>query len=463
MISEIAVPQVARPNAGSIARAVAAVATPVVLSQVLQTLGGFINALILARVSDQAFAAGMLITSFEMTVITVSFAVVYALSAMFSRVIGEGRNPERIGLLFSAGTVLALVIAAVNMVVLWNVGPILHALKQPEALTGLCERYFRVFVWSLPIMALRSVFSQFVIGIFKQAVVFYWSGVSLLLGAACSFVLTFGKFGLPALGIEGVAWGSMTASMVGFVVLAAYIFAWPEHRVYRLLQFDLTKLRRPMVRILGVGVPICIQMGNELMAFFVTTMMVGRLGVEALAAKQVMTRYLMLLVIPIFGISQASAVLVGREFGAKNFYRAKAYANTCIAVGFVYSFAVLFVFAFAPGPFIRLFLTSSARDELMSVIAKLLVIMAIGQVFDSARNIATGALRGLQSTKIPMLVGIVTMWLLAIPLSYVMGFPLKMGLIGMAAAHSAVMAVSATILVLQWNKVSQRLFSEGAP
>jgi MATE family multidrug resistance protein len=434
-------------------RDVAGMAGMVMLAQALPAIGAFINALMLARVSGHVFAASMITSSVQLTIMTVSTALLFALGAMFSRVLGDGMDPTRIGRIFSAGLVIGLLIALANMLLFWNMGRVLHLLRQPESLVVLCDAFFRVALWSVPASACLAVYNQFLLGTFNQRAALAFSVFSLAFNASCNYVLIFGKLGLPALGLQGLAWSSVVSSGATFLVLTLYITQNPKHREYCLVQFGLAGLRRSLGLILKIGVPICIQVGNELFAFFATTIMVGWMGAESLEAKQVTTRYLMLLVIPIFGISQASTVLVGRQFGAQDLHLAKSYANVCVALGLAYTLLTLLTFAVMPQPFIRIFLGDTTRGELMHLIAQLLVIAALGQVFDSVRNVITGALRGLQVTKAPMLVGLVSVWLFAVPLSYVMGFTWKMGLPGMAWAHTIAMAASATVLYLHWNHV----------
>jgi multidrug resistance protein, MATE family len=450
-----------QPKIGVMLRDITSLALPVTLAQAFQTLGGFINSLMLARVNASAFAAGMLTTSIQLAIVTVSISVLFALSASFSQILGEDTQPERVGRLFSGGVVLALLIAGANMLLLWNVRPIFQLFEQPEVLTELCERYFRIFLWSVPASALLALYSQLLMGTFKQKVVVFSTIFSLVMGAGCSYVLIFGKLGFPALGIEGLAWGSLIASVSGFFGLTIYILTRREYRVYRLLRFELREVRRAVGQIANVGLPISVQMGNELLAFLVTTIMVGWLGVEALAAKQVMTRYLMLLILPIFGLSQATAVLIGRQFGARDLLNTRSYAGICMMLGVAYSLIVLAVFCVAPEPFIGIFLPRSTSVELNDIIARLLVIMAIGQVFDAIRNVAIGALRGLQITKPPMLVGVLSLWIVATPLSYLMGFTWNLGLVGMAWAHTLALGLGAALLLVEWSRVVRRYTAVG--
>ena len=432
-------------------RHVAGLAVPVTLAQAAQTLGGFVNSLMLARVSEDAFAAGMLAFSIQLMVIVVSISVLFSLSALISQILGEQTAPERVGRLFAGGVILALAVAVVDMAVLWNVGALLRALGQPPVLAELCGRYFRIAMWSVPFSALLALYSQLLMGLFEQIVVLAVNVLSMVVGASVSYVLIFGKLGCPALGMNGMAWAALVASSTSLACLTGYVASRHKYRMFALWKVRPGELGQSVSQIVRVGGPIVVQMGNEMASFFATTIMVGWMGVEALQAKQVVARYLMLLVLPIFGLSQASTVLVGKQFGGRNFKDMNAYATVCMALGVVYSVSIVVIFLVAPGPFVRLFL-GEASDAQMRFVGELLVITAIGQIFDSLRNVATGALRGLQITRLPMIVGVVSIWGVGVPLAYVMGFTWGMGLVGMAIAHTASMAGASAVHVVLWSR-----------
>ncbi len=432
-------------------RNILAVVIPTSLAHLVATMGGFINAFMLSYVNEIAFAAGILIASFQLAIVTVSFALLFSLSAIISRIVGENTQLDRVGSVFGAGCVVSLAISVPIMVVLFYVKPILLAFGQEEELAVICESYFRLFVWSIPASALLGVCTQFMLGVFRQNVVFVFSLSSLIFTTALSYILIFGKLGTPSMGIEGLAWASMVASWLGLSLLLMYIFGSRDYKIYRLTKLKLSTLKKSLSETFKLGLPISIQMGNELFSFMVTTIMVGWIGVVALEAQQVITRYMMLIVIPLFGIAQAGTVLVGRHYGSGNQDLVRSYGVLCIWLGVIYALFMLLIFAVIPQPLIAVFIHGESQD-LSNLLPILLVLVAIGQIFDAVRNITTGALRGMQETKYPMLVSIVVIWPVGVPLAYVMGFTLGWGLIGITVAHNISMVISSAILLYYWKQ-----------
>ena len=434
-------------------REVLKLSIPIMLTQFMITIGGFLNNLMLSRVDAPSFAAGLMVNAIQLALVTVVLGILYSMSALIGKIVGEGRNEERIGALFAGGCAVALAIALPSMLLLSQTKPLLLAAGQPEALAELSRAYFEVYVWAIPAVALMSVYIQLLLGTQRQGAVFLYSVASILVSTLLGYWFVFGGLGLPALGIAGLGWAALATSWAAFAWLTWFILTREDNRRYRILAASVSRIREAARDIVRVGFPISVQMGNEIFSFLVTTIMVGWLGLEALAAQQVATRYLMLLVIPIIGLSQAATITVSRQFGAGNLSEMRRYGSFALALGLAYSGLVLLAFLLSPGPLIGLFLEDPASaGEAWSLLPLLLVLIGIGQLFDGARNIATGALRGLQDTQYPMRVSLVMIWVVGVPLAWWMGFGLGWGLIGITVAHDIVMMVGCALILQRWRQ-----------
>lgn len=428
------------------------ISLPIMASQFMMMIGGFVNSLMLSRIDEASFAAGLLISSIQLSLVIVVFGLLYSVSSLIGRVMGEGKQLERVGQLFIAGCAVALLVCVPTIVLLYFIEPILLALGQSVALVELCTRFFKIYLWAVPAIGLVSVCVQLLLGTLKQGLVFLYSIGNLLVSIVLGYLLIFGKLGLPALGLDGLAWATLITSWLAALALGGFILQHSGYRSYALLAFQWKSVKQNIGSIARVGVPISVQMGNELFSFALTTIMVGWLGIEELNMQQVISRYLLMLVIPAVGLSQAATVVISRQFGAGDLGEAKRAGHAYAAMGLVYSLVVLVMFAAAPNIFIRVFIEDLPKNAaIYHKLAIILVIVAIGQIFDVVRNIITGALRGLQDTKFPMQVSIIMIWLVGAPLAYVMGFTLHWGLVGIALANIVGMALGCITLWWRWR------------
>jgi multidrug resistance protein, MATE family len=428
------------------------IAMPIMVSQFVVMIGGFVSNLLLSRVNATTFAAGLLINGVQMILTTVVFGMLFALSPLVGHVKGEGRDLERIGNLFSAALVVAMLLCVPIIVLLLFISPILMVLRQPPELVSACTDFFRIYIYSVPAIGIISVCVQLLLGILKQALVLLYSLCSLLLATLLGYLLIFGKLGLPMLGLKGLAWAQSITAWTAVLVLGGFVLSHGSHRAYGLLAMRARPVRHGVTRIVKIGLPISVQMGNEILSFFVTTVMVGWLGIAALNMQQVATRYLLLLVIPIVGLSQAATVVASRHFGGGRLGAVKQVGDAYTRLSMIYSLIVLVAFALVPSLFIRVFVADTPENAgIYHMLSIILVLIAVGQIFDAARNTLTGALRGLQDTKFPMIISTILIWPVGVPLAFVMGFALDWGLVGITIAHDVVMMAGAMILWKRWR------------
>lgn len=424
---------------------------PLVISQFLIMASGFISNLMLSHVSATAFAAGLFINAIQLILVTVIFGLLSSLSPLIGKVIGQEKRPEHVGQLFIAGCTVSLLLSIPTMATLFFIDPIMLALGQPESLAQQCSEYFKIYLWSVPAAGFISVFVQFLLGTFKQIVVFLYSIGNLLISSIAGYILIFGKLGFPTLGLEGLAWAVSITSWSAALTLGVFILRHPDYQDKKLLNLKWKNLKQDIRSITKLGLPISIHIGNEMFSFLFIIIMVGWISIEALNMQQVVTRYLLMLAIPIFGLSQAVTVAISRQFGANKLNEVKHTGQAYIRMGIIYSTVILLMFALIPNVFISVFIENSPENaSIYHTLSIILVLTAIGQIFDAVKNIVTGALRGLHDSRFPMQLSFIIIWPVGVPLAYVMGFTFNWGLIGITIAHDMVIALTCIFLYWRW-------------
>ena len=183
--------------------------------------------------------------------------------------------------------------------------------------------------------------------------------------------------------------------------------------------------------------------------------MAGWLGITALNALQIASQYLLLLVIPIFGISQAISILSSHLIGANQSNLLGTFGASALRLGYLFSCIALGIFILFPTSLISVFI--NIKDihnsaDLIQLISELLIIVVVGQFFDLLRNICSGSLRSMNITVQPMVISMAYIWLLSIPLAYILGFNFKFGLIGIFIAYDIGMMFAGISLYILWLK-----------
>ena len=314
------------------------------------------------------------------------------------------------------------------------------------------QQYFHALMWGVIPILLQSCLEQFCYGILKQRLVIILNFFSLLVGVPIAYVLIFGKFGFPALGVYGLGLTFAIQAWLDFIALMICCYVMSDFK-----KFDLFKTRKHkglvyLRKIVRIGWPMSVQFGGELSAFFVVTMMIGWLGTDALAAVQVTQQWMFLIVVPIFAMSEAAGILVSQAVGAKEYFNLNAISNASLifSLGLVAIFGIGFIFFpdFFASFYINIHLAKNMA--IMHLIHVLFIIMAFTLILSSMRDVMSGSLRGLFDTQFPMQVGIVVMWCLVLPLGYLFAFPLHMNVIGFKIGGNIGLLIGAVIIYYRW-------------
>jgi MATE family multidrug resistance protein len=311
--------------------------------------------------------------------------------------------------------------------------------------------YLRILLWSTLPLLLYAAARRYLQGVGEVRVITATYVGANLVNWFLNWVLIYGKLGFPALGVDGSAISTCIARV--FMAAALIGIAWRYerkrgHPLFRHWAAPQLDRLRTLVRL---GTPAAGQIVLEVSAWNLSTVSAGWLTPVALATHSIALNYASISYMVPLGVGAAAAVSVGHAIGAGDAHRARraGWMAQALGAGFMLSAAV--VFLVAPVPLIKLY-TSDPR--VLAVGPSLLAIAAAFQIFDGIQTIATGSLRGLGETRIPMYANLVGYWLLGLPLGFALCFGLKWGIYGMWIGLTLALVVIASALLLRWRKDS---------
>jgi MATE family multidrug resistance protein len=200
-------------------------------------------------------------------------------------------------------------------------------------------------------------------------------------------------------------------------------------------------------RLLRLGLPAASQLTLEVGAFAAATALAGRLPPAALAAHQVAINYAALSFMVPLGISSAGAVRVGHAVGRRDPAGASRSGWTALLFAVLFMSTAAAIFLTIP----RLLLQAFTSDPgVLEIGVTLLFVAAVFQLFDGVQVVATGALRGLGETRVPMLWNLAGHWFIGLPLGYTLCFVVGVGVIGLWWGLSIGLIVCGIALSLVW-------------
>lgn len=264
------------------------------------------------------------------------------------------------------------------------------------------------------------------------------------LNALLDVMLIFGLAGFPRLGIAGSAIATVSTTCVATLFYLGF-FWWRGRRQGLLSRAWLPWDQNVCRRLVSVSWPVGLQGALELGAWTLFTTMVARLGSTAMAAHAIATQIMALSYLTGYGISVASATLVGQYLGARQPAAARQSMLASMAIIVTYMGVLGLGFYLLRYPLVGLF---TRTPEVTQLATYLLIFVALFQVFDGLSLVATGVLRGAGDTRWPLWVGLILNWGLFIPLASIVMFACDGGVEGgWAAALSYVAALGVVMLV----------------
>ncbi len=279
------------------------------------------------------------------------------------------------------------------------------------------------------------------------------TGLGLCTGLLGNWLLVFGHAGFPALGLEGSAIASVATSTAMAVAFAIILVTDRHLRRYRLFGRWWRIERSRMAEIVRLGVPIALTMTFEGALFSAAGFLMGLIGVTEVAAHAIALQIAAIAFQVPFGVAQAATIRVGLAYGAGD-HRWAARAGWCalvVGTGFMAFTALLLVLM--PRLFVGIYVDPDAavNAALVPLAIQYLGVAAAFQLFDGAQAVAAGVLRGLQDTRVPMLIALLGYWVVGAGLAVALGFGLRWEGLGIWWGLAAGLAAVAGLLVWRWT------------
>jgi MATE family multidrug resistance protein len=441
-------------------RAFVRLTIPLASAQIAQATTGFIDTIMMGWIGRETLAAGGLATStFAMLLVTAT-GVVTGISPLVAEAFGAD-NKERIQQLAQQGMWITLGISLPIMLLLSQMGHLMPYLGQTKAISTLAKPYLDVMVWGF-FPALTFVLLKNIVSSLSQPQPIM---VAVALGtgfnAIGNYVLGFGKWGFPNLGLVGIAVATVLAHWIMAAFLFFYILWHKQLQVYRCFQ-QLQPIKLKLVQeLVWLGLPIGVSFGLEVGLFTVTTYLMGILGAEVLAAHQIVFQTIVVVFMVPLGMSFATTIRVGQWVGQQNAAGVQRAAYVSMGLGGMFMTLMAIALLLFPHQVIGLYL--DPRDPVnASVVAlaiPMLAVAALSQILDGVQTTAAGALRGIKDTRIPMVLSFLAFWGVGLASGYLMGFRLGWGGVGLWLGQCFGVAASAIAFIWRFRQLMSQSLS----
>jgi MATE family multidrug resistance protein len=392
-----------------------ALAWPMVLARSTQAVMGFFDGVMVAPLGEDALAAATTGAMNAFSVAILPMGVVFIVQSFAAQLYGKKdlAGARRYGWY---ALILSGITALVGFAALPLIGPALGLLPFEPAVRELMTEYLVLRLLSLGAMVGTEALGNWYGGLGNTRMQMRVSVISMVVDLALNFILIYGYFGFPAMGVAGAALGSSIGTFVGFgVILWAFLRGEGVPRSTGRLALR----RSELMRVIRFGLPNGLNWFLEFAAFllFINVVMAD-LGTTVLAAFMVVMSINSVSFMPAFGLSSSGAILAGQAIGAGRkddvpgiwFLTARTTATWMCAVGLSY--------LFLPDVLVSIF-TPPDEDatKLMEVGTVLVAMSAAWQLFDAIGMTLSETLRAAGDTAWTLWARIILAWVFFVPIS----------------------------------------------
>lgn len=398
-------------------------AVPLIIGQLSQMLLGLADTLMVGRLGVTELAALTFANALFHIGFVFGMGLLTGVSVVTSNAKGAG-NHAAVRASCRHGLYVAVALSTLLFAISWVISLNLHHFGQPPEVADHAVGFFRWIMLST-IPGLASMALKNHADALNRPWTPFWISLSgVALNVFLNWVLIFGKFGAPALGLEG----SAIATFIARVAIFAGIFLWlvraPGLRdlvPYHWLRApDFSEIRKQLT----VGFPASLQLLCEVGAFSGAGLLMGYFGATAMAAHQIaLTCSGTAFMIPL-GLSMALTVRMGLANGAGETERLRTIAQSGWLLAAILGINSAVWFSLFGKSIASLFIGS---PDVIHLTASLFVIVGIFQIFDSLQVCSAGMLRGLHDARVPALMAFVSYWIVALPIGLLLARPLGLG------------------------------------
>lgn len=387
------------------------IALPMVVSQACATLMTFTDRLFLSQLGTDHMNAAMSggLTFFLMT--TFFLGLIGYSSALVAQYLGSGQKN-----MSAITTAQALLIALLAYPLMIAVRPGIIALFNISGIhdeqLALQTIYFNILIYLVGIDLLRNALASFFTGIGRTRIVMVAALVSLLFNVGINYVLIFGHFGIPAMGIRGAAYGTIIAGTVGLFTLVAAYFAKRIRQEFEVMTSFKINLK-VIKKLWYYGYPSGLEFFLNVTAFTVMVFIFHAHSETTATAATIMFNWDMVAFVPLTGIGIGVTSLVGRYMGAGKPTMAHQSTMSGIRVALSYSGFILLLFVCFPSWLIDVFApiqASEVFEKARPVSLYMLRMAALYVLADAITIVMTSALRGAGDTHWTMRTSVAIHW-----------------------------------------------------
>jgi MATE family multidrug resistance protein len=423
-------------------------AAPLAMAELGWMAMGFVDTVMAGRLSAAAIGAGSLGSMLFFPIVICGTGMLYGMDTEVAHGFGA-RNDAACRRTLIQGLWLAAIVAPLAVAALAAMLPLVRLAGTNLRVVELLDPFVKALLWGIPSLLLFTAVRRYLQAINIVKPITFAVVSANLINFAGNWILMYGHWGSPRLGLTGS--GISTSISRGYIAVVLLLAVMRHEGLHGFPLFHMRWLpdTAHIRRLAALGFPVAVQILAEGAVFAAVTVMAGRLDEVSLAAHGVSVNVIAITYMVPLGISSAAAVRVGQAVGRRDPAGTAISGWTALLLSGLFMGAAGLALFFFPGAIARLYTPDAA---VIAVSASLLRIAAFFELFDGFQVVAGGALRGLGDTRSPAWAHFTGYWLAGLPLSWLLCFHFGWGVRGIWVGLTVALILIGAWLLGVWQK-----------
>lgn len=435
--------------------ALVALASPLVAANILQMAVYAVDVIFVARLGTVELAAATLGVYLYSVMMWALVGLVGAAAPVIAAELGRRRHAVReVRRSFRMSLWLAVLGALPFLIVLAQGEALLRLAGQDPVVAARTGAFLDILLFAMIPSIAAAAMRVTAAALGRPGWATAVTALALAVNLLGNWLLVFGHWGFPALGLEGSAIASVvtsTAMMLAYVVILV-----TDRRIRRFRLFGnwwRTEWSR-LLEIVRIGVPIAVTMTFEGALFSSAGFLMGLFGVTEVGAHAIALQIAAVAFQIPFGIAQAATIRVGMAYGALDRAWMARAGWVALALGIGCMVFTALLLWLLPRLFISVYIDvdAPANARLVALTLQYLAIAAMFQLFDGGQAVAAGVLRGLQDTRMPMLIALIGYWVVGFGTALALGFWAHWRGVGIWIGLAAGLFAVSLLLIWRWHR-----------
>lgn len=433
------------------------IAFPLVLTQAGQMSVQLIDNAMVGRVGTAELAAASFANSIFVIIMVFGLGILLGLTPLISHSLGSG-DEKIVAYHIKNGFILTLIAASILTLVTFSLTAFMPYMGQSEDVVKLAIPYFKTLAISLIPLLLFIFLKQTGEGFGNTILAMYATLIANLLNIVLNYLLIYGKFGFPELGLLGAGYATLISRIVAPIFLFVCFRKVSPINHFIAISHKIRASKEEILRIFRLGLPIAGQLVLEVSAFAIGAIMMGWLGSVPLAAHQVAMGMASFTFMLANGIAQASTIRVSFQLGQKDYDSMEKVSFSAIHIVVVYM-GICGILFFTLRNILPMIFTTD--PVVIKQAASLLMMAALFQLFDGLQVVSLGILRGFKDVNAPMMIAGISYLIIGLPISYIFSFILGFGPEGIWLGFVSGLISAAILLSIRIRKKIREVEANG--